>query len=58
MRCPYRKDTIYIRSLKNGELDEIKEFFADCEGNICPFFLEEQEVCLKVEAELKQLKGE
>lgn len=58
MKCPYRKTTIYIRNLKDRELDGTKEIFEDCEKEVCPFYLEEVEVCLRVEAELKRLKGE
>lgn len=58
MRCPYRKDTIYIRNIHTKELDETKEFFADCEESECPFFFEEQEVCFRVELDIVKLKGE
>ena len=58
MVCPYRKNTLYTRSIRSGEIIEINELFEDCIKEKCPFYRgpytnHPSERCLKVELELK-----
>ena len=55
MLCPYRKNTIYSRNFSSGEIEEIKEFFEDCETTNCPYYSAYYCKCMKVEYELIEI---
>ena len=56
MVCPYRKNTIYSRNIKSGEIEEIKELFEDCVTKNCPYYSPYYVKCMKIDSELEKLR--